>query len=284
MSHMRDALSEVTFVKRRGILAAIVSLVIFISAGLLTAVATFTILSHYLTFLESAFYPIIGGAFLLAAPILWCVALVVRDSVSRALLKVDAAFFSVDLVADVWQTHIHTGPGLFFVTIGRVTTVILISTNLWMAHISSRRAREKLRRIRDPKFLYLGLTISAIVGLYLGVQAWSPTMPARVVASAETLAQEQPYCIIVDGRPARSADDLTGTRMQAHYQGNYAFNFHSLLVVKAGRDLTFFNWSYRTGRFEPVSEHTKLGLDLDSRAKCKAGAHLARDWIPKTVM
>jgi hypothetical protein len=285
MFYTRDALGQATLVNGRTSLAVFVLLIIFISVGLITAVSTFGILSNYPTFSRPPLYLAIAAMFLiffLSPPILWCVALVFHDPVSRTLLKIDAAFLTADLVADIWLPYSHAAS--VFVDLGRVICAIFIIVNLWVAHISYRRAKGRLRRIRDPKFLYLGLTIPAIVGLYTGVETWSSTMPARVVAAAEAVSQGQPYCIIVDGRPARSAKALTGTNMQAEYQGSWAFNFHSLLVVKAGRDSSFFNWSYRTGRFEPVGEHARFGLDLDSRAQCEAEAHLARAWVANAIL
>jgi hypothetical protein len=218
-------------------------------------------------------------ALLLAAPILWCVALILHDSVSRILLKVHAAIFTVLFAVDVYVTHIHASPAYLFVLAARMLLVILVGVDLFVAHVSFRRTTERRHGIGVLKFLYLGLTMSAIAGLYLGVRAWSPTVPPLVISSAEATAGELPYCIFVDGLAARNANDLTGVRMQARYDGNWAYDFHALLVVTSEKDSSYFNWSYRTGRFEPLSENARWRLAaLRTLPGCKSETHFARDW------
>jgi hypothetical protein len=57
-----------------------------------------------------------------------------------------------------------------------------------------------------------------------------------------------------------------------------------VLLALACAAVTFFflcnytNWSYRSGRFVPVSDHAREGLHLDKEAQCASVAHVARDW------
>jgi hypothetical protein len=269
--------SQATPARERWTLPVIVSPIIFVFAGLISAATAFIILNNLPAFGRLWSTPIFS-ALLIAAPILWCVAVIFHDAVSRGLLKVHAAIFTVVFVVDFWGPHTHASPAYLITLVARAFFVILVGMDLLVAYISYRRAKKKQRRVNDLRFLYVGLSMSAIAGLCLGVGAWSPSIPPRVIASAETVSQERPYCIIVDGVPAKNADDLTGLRMKARYDGDWAYNFHSVLVVKSSTHVDYFNWSYQSGEFESVSEDARTALHLDSLPQCKPEVHFARDW------
>jgi hypothetical protein len=139
------------------------------------------------------------------------------------------------------------------------------------------QAREK--GLTGPKFVYTGLTTAMVGGWLIGSLLWSGLLPSRAVAAAETAAEGRPYCIDVNGRPARSASDLTGMVMRTPaHQGLY-WRFHALLTLETASGRTYMNWSYRSGRFEPVSESGRKALHLDREARCRPAPHFARDWV-----
>jgi hypothetical protein len=228
-------------------------------------------------------------------PVLWGVALGVRRPLSLALLKIHAALISALLLLSIGSAIVGFG---FFLAI--------LGVDGFLARITSVRIKESGRDINHPKFVYLGLTASIFGGCFVGIQLWSSTLPPRIVYAAETMARDLPYCIEVDGRPARNAGQLTGLSMQARRDGVLTFNFHGLLVIETSRphdaeqhitpgeihrsgkasfgewkppDRIYLNWSYRSGRFEPVSHHASDGLHLDAQVKCTPVAHFARDWV-----
>ena len=58
--------------------------------------------------------------------------------------------------------------------------------------------------------------------------------------------------------------------MQAPSDSGYFLAYHALLVVGDEAGMTYLNWSYRTGRFEPLGDGSrKLIWRLNERAHCK---------------
>jgi hypothetical protein len=236
-----------------------------------------------------------AGLFLILTPVLWGIALGMRRPLSLASLKVHAALISALLLGSI-------GSGIA----GFGFLLAILGVDALIARIVSVRIKQSGRDINQPKFVYLGLTASIFSGYFIGIQLWSPTVPPRIIAAAETTAADRPYCIEVDGRPARNAGELTGLSMQARGDGVLTFNFHGLLVIETSRpqdaehhiipgeihrpgkaslgewktpDRIYLNWSYRSGRFVPVSDYARKGLHLDYQVKCTPVAHFARDWV-----
>jgi hypothetical protein len=217
--------------------------------------------------------------FVVSAPLLWIIALIAREPLSLAFLKVHAALYSTFLVVTIASNSPgHSSPGeafagfiigFFFIILAGDATAIMIAR---IATTESRTNR------KDPEFVYVGVTLALLCGGYAGVLAWSSMLPPRIISAAETVAQDRPYCIDVDGRPSRAARDLTGLSMRAPNVDGWTFNFHALLVVVAGSDLDYLNWSYRRGRFELVSPSARVKLHLDENTRCVPAFHLARDW------
>jgi len=108
--------------------------------------------------------------------------------------------------------------------------------------------------------------------------AWSWSLPGRVIASAEAVAGEAPYCLFSAGRVARGRSDLTGFAMRETVTGGMAFGFHGLLRVDTPEGLHHHNWSYRLGGFQPVRADTVAALRLDLLPACAPAPHAARDW------
>jgi hypothetical protein len=155
-----------------------------------------------------------GGLFLILTPVLWGVALGMRQPLSLALLKVHAALIAALLLGSI-------GSGI----VDFVFFLAILGVDAFIARIASVRIKGSGRNIDHPKFVYLGLTASIFGGYFVGVQLWSSTLPPRIVAAAETTAADRPYCIEVDGRPARNAGQLTGLSMRARRDGVLTFNF-----------------------------------------------------------
>jgi hypothetical protein len=149
----------------------------------------------------------------------------------------------------------------------------LVTLSLLLSHVSGGEPPRLDRK--GPRFVYVGLTIFLLSGWYAGVLTWSSAFRPRLIAAADILAHEQPYCIEVDGRPVRTADDLTGLRMRARNEGGWSYNFHALLLVGAGADRSYLNWSYGAGRFEAVNLAARFALHLDDRVTCKPAMHFA---------
>jgi hypothetical protein len=112
-----------------------------------------------------------------------------------------------------------------------------------------------------------------IGGWVLGVLAWSETLPAKVIESAEAMADSQPYCVDVVGRSVESRRDLVAWSMLAPKNGGYSNYFHAVMAIGYGSERSYANWSYRHGRFLPVSERSRAGLHLDRFVKCVPTEH-----------
>jgi hypothetical protein len=271
--------------------------VLFIVA-LLFATITFHYLDNYAGFTNRGMVWVLV-LFMIAPPLLWGVALGTRWPLLPILLNVHAALLSVYILVNI--AFSPDGRPQAIIVLGFFLAII--GADAFIARIASVRMKKSRRDINHPKFVYLGLTAFIFSGCFIGVQIWSPTVPPRIIAAAETTAADRPYCIEVDGRPARNAGELTGLSMGL--QDEFTLNFRALLVIETSRphdakdhitpgeihqsgkasfgewkppDRNYLNWSYRSGRFEPVSGYAREGLHLDSQVKCMPVAHFARDW------
>jgi hypothetical protein len=122
---------------------------------------------------------------------------------------------------------------------------------------------------KDRAFVLLPI---AVIALPLGFASWSLANIGIVKFEAWRVTHGEPYCIFVsDGRLFssgyhRAPDDwsLSGLRMfsgrGAGGSGNCCqWDFHALLLT---HDDELFNWSYRSQRFERVSERARSLLGL----------------------
>lgn len=210
----------------------------------------------------------------------WGIALRARRTLSLAFLKFHAALVSAYVLVNIAFAPDESGSAIF----GFGFYLAILGADVLIASIAWARMQELQRDIYHSIFIYLGLTASIFGGCFVGVQLWSPTVSPRIIAAAETTAGDRPYCIQVDGRPARNAGELTGLSMALHV--GFTLDFRALLVIDRSRigewkrpDRTYLNWSYRDWRFVPVGEHAREGLHLDYQVKCTPVVHFARDWV-----
>jgi hypothetical protein len=217
---------------------------------------------------------------LAAAPVLWVVALVARTSAALAALETHAALLSVFLfITIVTQSAGHASPGDAFGGMIVFGLFIVFAAEVIVAVITRFGLKDASDSNHYLQLAYPCFAIPLIGGWLLGILAWSTMFPPRIASAAETAAGDRPYCIDVDGRPAQKARDLAGLSAHAHSDDGWTTNFHALLVVGAGADRTYSNWSYRSGRFEPLNERTREALHLDAQVKCAPAVHFARDWM-----
>jgi hypothetical protein len=126
------------------------------------------------------------------------------------------------------------------------------------------------------KLKVLGL-IGLFTSLPLGYFAWSIANIGIVKAQAWTVSNGDPYCIVIGaGGPihggyfqAIDGWSLSGWRMvslrsSGGGSGDFHWQFHAILVTQDNRLL---NWSYKSQRFESVSESTKKSLALQNLQK-----------------
>ena len=124
---------------------------------------------------------------------------------------------------------------------------------------------------RTGRSWLFGLTVAA---LPLGVAAWSLAHIWIVKAEGRTTSKGSPYCIFVSGgnifrsgyRQATNDLNLSGWNMVSGRGGGGSGNccqwdFHALLLTN---DKRLYNWSYRSQRFENVSERTKKSMALNN--------------------
>jgi hypothetical protein len=257
---------------------------VWLVATLACAAFTFCYFDHYPAFAHGSRGPPLLAVrmFTLAllftsAPFLCLLALVTREPGPVAVLDSHLAIYAVFLFITA-ATHSpgHSSPAeigggailfMLFAVLG-VEVLVAIAAHGWMQDPSGRSGYRP--------FIFVGLATALFGGWLLGVLAWAAVLPAKVIAAAEAAAGDRPYCVDVDGRAARSTFDLSALSMHAANHDGWTFNFHALLVVGAGAERTYLNWSYRSGRFEPLTQPTREKLHLDAQAKCVPLAHFAR--------
>jgi hypothetical protein len=215
---------------------------------------------------------------LVAAPLAWIGALLMPGPASLAVLRAHAAVYGALLVVtDVVDSAGHSSPAEAFAPLILFVLSLPLGIDAVAAAITWLRLRRSSRAAKALPFVYLGLTAALLGGWSCGVLIWSTLLSHQVIAAAEVAAGDRPYCIDVQERPARSAGDLTGLSMRAANHAGWYYHFHALLVI-GDTDRRYMNWSYRTGRFEPVSDSAREGLHLDRIARCAPKIHFARDW------
>jgi hypothetical protein len=217
------------------------------------------------------------GLLLAVAPLVWLGAIASPGPETLTALRAHAALYSVLLVITAaLDSPGHSSPmeRWFALLVWYFLSLVLGIEGL-AAVVAWVRMRKSTPGKKAPPFVYFGLTSALLGGWFCGILIWSTLVPARVIAAAETAAGGRPYCIDVEKGPARSAGDLNGWRMRATNHEGWIWHFHALLVIGDAADRRYMNWSYRTGRFEPVRER----LRLDRGVKCTPKAHLAREWL-----
>jgi hypothetical protein len=260
---------------------------VWLLATLACAAVTFYYFDHYPAFAHGSRGPPLLAArmFTLAflfvsAPFLCLLALVTREAGPVAALDSHVAIYAVFLfITAAADSPGHSSPA----EIGSGAILLLLFVVLGVEVLAALVAHG---RMEDPAghsgcrpFIFIGVSTALFGGWLLGVLAWSAVLVPQVIAAAEAAAGDRPYCVDVDGRAARSAFDLSALRMHGSNNGGWTVNFHALLVVGAGADRAYMNWSYRSGRFEPLNEAARASLHLDAQAKCAPVAHFAASWM-----
>ena len=251
------------------------------------AALTFCYLRYFPTFVEgrpravpfagcaSAVFFVLGMS--PALWLAWIAALVAGDRVILYPFEAHAAVLVTLVVVTlaVWPPPPTSSPGDFFDDLVKAALVGVAGIEAVIVLIGRIRAMRS-DRPRLP-FVFAWLTAALLGGWATGILIWSMMLPSRVIAAAEAAAAERPYCIRMDGRTASRAGDLTGFAMRVPDHYGWIWDFHALLVIGEG-ETRYMNWSYHSGRFEPVSDRARTGLHLDTYARCAPAAHFARDW------
>jgi hypothetical protein len=219
--------------------------------------------------------PLVLVGLALSAPFVAAVAALRPGRVSHAVLKLHAGAHLATF-ALAWVALMHTvdggspGTGLLLpilLALGTLLGIELLALGVLAA-----------RRRGTGRWLFTG-TLGALVATGgVAAAAWSWSLPPRVIAAAEAVAGDAPYCLISAGRVARGRGDLTGQAMRVTATGGMAFGFHGLLLVETPDGLRHFNWSYRLGGFQRVRPDTVAALRLDLLPACPPAPHAARDW------
>jgi hypothetical protein len=215
------------------------------------AFATATITFHFLDSIATSPWRWLPIILVASAPALWIAVRIAPGPLFLTLLKVHAALYTGWVVVMFAMVTHHHGGGFAALAplIDWFVNIVVLAGDAIVVVIAYKRRRTSSPDSKGPQFVYVGLTAVLLGGWYAGVLSWSSALHPRLIAAVETLAQDQTYCIEVDGRPVRTADDLTGLTMRARNEGGWTYNFHALLVVGAGADRTYLNWSYRSGQF-----------------------------------
>jgi hypothetical protein len=214
------------------------------------------------------------------APIVWLCAIATPKTALLQVLQAHAALYSVFLViTDFADSPGHSSPAEAFVPAIWLILMLVLAVDAVVAAVTAIRVKRRSRSAKATPFVYIGLTIALLGGWFTGVLIWSAMLPRRVIMAAEAAAGESPYCIELEKGPARSARDLRGLNMRATNDRGWTWNFHALLVVGEPAARRYMNWSYKSGRFEPVSDDAREGLRLDQEPLCRLTAHFALGWL-----
>jgi hypothetical protein len=217
---------------------------------------------------------------LATAPVVCLCAITIPGAASLRALQTHAALYSVFLViTDYADSPGHSSPGAAFAILMWLFVMCVLAVEAVVAVVSGVRLKMRSPCAKATPFVYIGLTIALLGGWFAGVLIWSAMLPPRVIMAAEAAAGDSPYCIDVEKGPARSVSDLRGLSLRATNDHGWAWHFHALLAIGPPADRRYMNWSYKSGRFEPVSDSAREGLHLDQETRCTPTAHFARGWL-----
>ena len=161
---------------------------------------------------------------------------------------------------------------------GRIVGVTYPHQSLFIAGVAvvPQYWLEQLRRTAESQ---LRLGIIGFGAIPLGLAIWCFANIPIVEAEAKIASPRDAYCILAsNGRllrggyhPALDRWNLAGWNMISGRGGGGSGNccqwdFHAVLVTN---DKRIFNWSYKSQRFEIVSERTRRLMGLDSLS-CRA--------------
>lgn len=250
---------------------------LLLCVALCAAAATFAYFDNFASLTDgrrgaplAGFWPGLLVALLLSAPILAIGVVVWPTRTMIVLCSLHAAVFTSFLaITTVTFRPEHSsigdslGPAVLLI-LWQVLVVELVMIFIALPRSPDINAHGTFRSV------FAGLTIPLLVGWLVGVLTWSEMLPSRVITGAETIAASRPYCVEVDGMPTKSRRSLVAWRMLADNGGN---NFHALMVIGSGAERNYANWSYRLGRFVPVSEDARANIHLDREVKCQPSEH-----------
>jgi hypothetical protein len=217
------------------------------------------------------------GLFTFLAPVFFVAALLAPSQQWIAAAKAHAAaYIAFMVVLTITFEGGHSSPGDAFVDLVFAVLLAILAIELIVLLIAVERSPPAAREVDGAPWFFTALVCALLGGWAIGVLLWSETVPARIMAAAESAAGEVPYCLIVDGRVASRSRDLTGLSAHSASSSGYHWNFHAVLVTETGPTKAYWNWSYKTGRFEKLSERASSGSLLESIAKCQPVSHFAR--------
>jgi hypothetical protein len=172
-----------------------------------------------------------------SAPALWIAVRVAPGPLRFNLVKMHAALYTGLVVVKFALVPYHHANGLvpLMRLMGWLADIAVLSGDAVFIAVASKRRRMSSSNRNGARFVYVGLTVFLLAGWYAGLLSWSSAFRPRLTAAAEAEALDQRYCIEVDGRPAQTADVLTGLGMRARNEGGWTYNFHAPCNRRWGR-------------------------------------------------
>lgn len=216
----------------------------------------------------------------LSAPLFLLAAVLARNTNTLACLKLHAAALTCLIVIESVTRGSGEGDRLGLDILIRLVLWCFLLLELVTIGFLELLLFKKTSLRPWPPFLYLGSTTAILGGCFLGGILWSNTFPQRVIAGAEALAGQNPYCILADEQPVLTRRDLTALRMSSRTQrlmGSQILfnNIHGLLAIETSDGRRYFNWSYRLNGFQPILEADVRDRRASPFPPCTALPHFA---------
>ncbi|MBY0338432.1 MAG: hypothetical protein K2X11_17590 [Acetobacteraceae bacterium] len=124
-----------------------------------------------------------------------------------------------------------------------VTAARFFGTPLYVASVAGTFARPSRFAL-----LPLALAAGAVTGGWQAQEQWSRALGPRLAEQARIAASGRPFCLLVGRTAVAEPERLTAFEIFIPLS-EFRFRFHALLVSEGGR---LHNWSFRSGRFEPL--------------------------------
>ena len=159
-----------------------------------------------------------------------------------------------------------------------IIILILIGVAVFGVYLLALGLKPLKKKQRFTVIIFIACIYAVIP--FLSVVIYSYLNINRVIKSAESLAQDTPYCIQVgddsgiDYREAVSSYDFFGATMRAKVEQGMYLQHHAILAIGEGNIPNVYYWSYNEHSFIPATRN-------DIPIYCNSRIHFATDFSSK---
>jgi hypothetical protein len=146
-------------------------------------------------------------------------------------------------------------------TIAEKIFMAVLDAFLLLNGILAVRARSKdWQPLKSPHTL--SIIAAPTIGTTISLLLWSTQISHEIADQVQRLSHNAPYCLAVNGRVIKSFSEASGLQLVrnkkfigpgAGFSFPTYFQRYAVLAVQDDKTVRYWNWSFREGRFMPLS-------------------------------